>query len=360
MRIASVLCVLLLLGLTSGLALADKEKLDEPQGHYNFQGRDTYPEVEPNEPCGSDQPVNCGDVVDPAEINPPTEDDWFSFYVTAGEAITTGTDASPGLPDVDTYIELWSPDCGTCLAEDDDGGPGVYSLIEGYTAPEDGDYHVCVHHYPHNGSGNYQVFFICGDLPTGACCFENGSCQIMTMTQCVDAGGAYEGDDTVCEPNPCPQPPPPPENDTCEGAEQYGYFLERCTSGMLSASTQYAIPDYSPTNNCTGYSQAAGKDVVWYMDLVAGDVCTFIMNESGFDAAIYVLTDCSDMNSCVVGADDPEEIMNWVVPETRRYYLVPDGYSSSDTGGPFDLIWDISGASPAAATTWSQIKARFR
>lgn len=44
---------------------------------------------------------------------------------------------------------------------------------------------------------------------TGACCFENGSCEVLTVTRCGDFGGDYQGDATDCEPNPCPQPPPP-------------------------------------------------------------------------------------------------------------------------------------------------------
>ncbi|MEZ4649923.1 MAG: hypothetical protein R3E97_14260 [Candidatus Eisenbacteria bacterium] len=42
---------------------------------------------------------------------------------------------------------------------------------------------------------------------TGACCFEDGSCQVLTADDCGLAGGSYFGDDTVCDPNPCPQPP---------------------------------------------------------------------------------------------------------------------------------------------------------
>ena len=42
---------------------------------------------------------------------------------------------------------------------------------------------------------------------TGACCFEDGTCQVLTADECSGAGGAYEGDDTTCDPNPCPQPP---------------------------------------------------------------------------------------------------------------------------------------------------------
>ncbi|MCA9755511.1 MAG: right-handed parallel beta-helix repeat-containing protein [Candidatus Eisenbacteria bacterium] len=42
--------------------------------------------------------------------------------------------------------------------------------------------------------------------PTGACCASDGSCTIETSADCGTAGGTYQGDATVCDPNPCPQP----------------------------------------------------------------------------------------------------------------------------------------------------------
>ncbi len=36
----------------------------------------------------------------------------------------------------------------------------------------------------------------------GACCFDE-SCVVLTQEECTTQGGLYEGDDTVCEPNPC-------------------------------------------------------------------------------------------------------------------------------------------------------------
>jgi spore coat protein A len=42
--------------------------------------------------------------------------------------------------------------------------------------------------------------------PTGACCFANGSCQILTQVNCAAQSGSYQGNDTVCMPNPCQQP----------------------------------------------------------------------------------------------------------------------------------------------------------
>jgi hypothetical protein len=42
--------------------------------------------------------------------------------------------------------------------------------------------------------------------PLGACCFDKGTCGVMTEEQCTDAEGDYLGDDTGCEPNFCLQP----------------------------------------------------------------------------------------------------------------------------------------------------------
>ncbi len=43
-----------------------------------------------------------------------------------------------------------------------------------------------------------------GDEHFGACCFNDGSCQTRLAASCGGAGGAYQGDGTSCDPNPCP------------------------------------------------------------------------------------------------------------------------------------------------------------
>jgi hypothetical protein len=44
--------------------------------------------------------------------------------------------------------------------------------------------------------------------PVGACCLPGGLCMVGTEAHCVEAGGAYEGDDTDCETADCPEPCP--------------------------------------------------------------------------------------------------------------------------------------------------------
>ncbi|MEZ4649316.1 MAG: right-handed parallel beta-helix repeat-containing protein [Candidatus Eisenbacteria bacterium] len=41
-------------------------------------------------------------------------------------------------------------------------------------------------------------------LVSGACCLDWAACEILYETECVEAGGAYSGDDVSCSPNPCP------------------------------------------------------------------------------------------------------------------------------------------------------------
>lgn len=42
--------------------------------------------------------------------------------------------------------------------------------------------------------------------PTGACCAGNGACSELSLGSCSSAGGSYQGDGSDCSPNPCPQP----------------------------------------------------------------------------------------------------------------------------------------------------------
>ncbi len=60
------------------------------------------------------------------------------------------------------------------------------------------------------GSGGAYSIFLTGarygtDTPTttGACCDAQGNCTILSSAACSAAGGFYQGDNTVCDPNPC-------------------------------------------------------------------------------------------------------------------------------------------------------------
>ena len=46
----------------------------------------------------------------------------------------------------------------------------------------------------------------CPTLANGACCFADGHCSLLSSADCAAQGGTYQGDLTLCDPNPCPQP----------------------------------------------------------------------------------------------------------------------------------------------------------
>lgn len=82
------------------------------------------------------------------------------------------------------------------------------------------------------------------NLPTGACCFANGSCQVQTAAACATAGGSYSGDGTDCTPNDCAQP-----TGACCAAD--GSCQELTSSACTSAGGDYSGDgtDCTP-NNC--------------------------------------------------------------------------------------------------------------
>lgn len=341
MRIVTVVCILLAIGFTANFAMADKAKIDDPNWHWVMDGtRAIYPEQEPNNTCPG-QAMSCGDIISPAYLT-AGEQDWYRFYANAGDPLTMGTDAYNG-SSVDTYIELYFECGGTIIAQDDDSGPGLFSLISNFAAPYTGYYDLKVRGYGSTSAGDYIFFVNCTPPGTGACCFVDGHCVVDTQQNCGTAGGSYYGDNTVCNPNPCPQPPPPPENDLCSGAIP----IERCSSGTISGDLTWAHNDYSPTNNCTGYS-ANSKDVTYMLDVVAGDVVHIVYTTPSYDGSIYILSDCSNMASCVIGEDDPEpETFTWNVTTSGIYYLIADGYST-DAGGPFTIDYTWTCPSPQA------------
>jgi hypothetical protein len=296
--------VLLLSVVACGIASAAPDGFDEKPWAYPdgwVQYRTEYNEQEPNDACPGPLSIMCGDVVY-GELTPSGDWDWYPFSLDGTYNVIIGTDDDPNNPQgTDTYLELWSGDCAVILTEDDDGGPGFYSLIN--TQLDAGDYNIKVRGYADVSTGTYMMFLNCAE------------------------------------------PPPPLENDTCEDAEANGYFLERCTAGSLNGDHSTGSNDYSPESSCTGYS-VNGLDVVYYMDLNAGDLCNFVYTSWDCDGSFYIITDCADpTGTCVVGADDtlggePESILNWEVPETGRYYLVLDNWSSS-CGGYWTLDYSI-------------------
>jgi len=301
--------------------------------------RATYAEVEPNDSFATAQPAACGDVIDPAQINVAGDYDYYSFYATAGTPLTVGTDQVTGQATMDTYIYLYDPS-QTLLESDDDDGPGSFSLITEHIAPVDGTYYLAVKCYYSTQTGYYKAFISCTPPPTGACCQAQGVCVELTASACATASGTYMGDNTVCDPSPCPQPPP---NDTCAGA------IPLTCSGTINGTMAAASGDYTPgvyPSSCTGYA-ATGPDVTYVVNLKAGDLLHLSYTTPSFDGSIYVITDCaSPSTTCGPGrgADDAvsggTEVIDWTCDADGIYYIIVDAYTSA-TSGTWTLDYSI-------------------
>ncbi|MBP6876310.1 MAG: hypothetical protein KBD56_09580 [Candidatus Eisenbacteria bacterium] len=196
------------------------------------------------------------------------------------------------------------------------------------------------------------------ECPPGATCIaystgSSGSAKtIQNLT--LAAGTYYIMVDTWPTPDCIPAfnltiqpPPPPPVNDTCDGA----IALERCSSGVVQGDLTAANADYNlvSTGSCTGYA-TAGKDVVYVMDLLAGDI-VHLFYAGGYDEALYIITDCADpQNSCVIGEDGTVgqgETIDWVATADGTYYVICDAYAAG-VGDDFTMDWSITCPLPTA------------
>jgi hypothetical protein len=194
---------------------------------------------------------------------------WFKF-TAAGTSARISTCGSVA-PVTDTLLAVYSAtSCASLtsaneIACNDDAGGTCQRLaelcVEGLTAGA--TYYVQAASYDNASRGLITLSVTC-PCPSGACCFSNGSCQVLTAQSCSTAGGVYHGDGTVCDPNPCP-PPQPPINDACDSAVLLTCGLQ------VSVDNTYATTDPSdPAFTCHAGGAAQGVGTVWYKFVAAG------------------------------------------------------------------------------------------
>ncbi len=294
--------------LVAGLAMAEKPALEKPVTPYTPNGRAA--EVEPNNDYMTATPLVLDDDMS-AAINVGGDLDFFSFEATAGLVVNFET--RPGDVD-DTRMYLYDVDGTTQLAYNDDGGQGAYSALT-YEFPADGTYFIEITGYSTTHEGTY----------------------ILTA-----------GEDLPC---------PAPENNTCDGA------LELVFGSTFTVDNCGATNDYDlPFGGCTGYP-THGLDLVYYVDLVENQELT-VTASTGYDNALYLVTDCSDVtNSCVAGVDEasnsaPETLVFDAADAPGRYYLILDGYSNSGQEDEWEIT--VGGVVATQQTTFDSLKSMYR
>ena len=90
--------------------------------------------------------------------------------------------------------------------------------------------------------------------------------------------------------------------------------------------------DYDPTSaGCTGWAEV-GPDAAYSITPTAGDIITVDV-VADFDSAIYVVTDCASLSTCLVGSDDfgNDETVSFVATGAT-YFIIVDAFSATGTG----------------------------
>jgi hypothetical protein len=305
--------ILLLLAFAAMPALAEKPKNLQA---YERDGitpisRTAIAEVEPNDVFSAGSGPLTGGDQGQGVIAASTDVDFWVLNVNVLGQWVMNTDAGTAPALTDSKLYLYGPDGSTQIGYDDDSGPGYYSQIT-YNFTATGTYYLKVIPYSASYSGSY-VLNIAAPLP-------------------------------------------PPANDTCAGAIEIpattGFFVDTTTAG--------AINDYALTSaGCTGYTTAGG-DIVYKINLYPTHEVTLTWDPVTFDAALYVLTNCADLASCVAGADGgvggAAETVHFenTTGAYATFYIICDAYSGS---GPATLRVDSVVATQGA--TWSTIKALY-
>ncbi len=304
-----LLLIVCALTLVAGAALA-KAPLEKPVQPYNANSRAA--EVEPNDDFASANALTIGDDMN-AEFGIAGDIDYFAINLLAGDVVTFET--HPGDVD-DTQLTLFDA-AFVEVGYNDDGGDGLYSLIDSYVVPADGVYYAMVNEYGYNGTGTY----------------------ILSATMATP-------------------PPPAPENDVCTGA------IDLNEQGLAIFDVDLADGGYTNaegmgSGGCTGYS-TNGPEAFYKIYLVAGQTLN-IMEDGTCDMAMYVFTDCADpFTSCVAGSDTccagSQEAITYEAAADGWYYIGIDAYTSS--GCPVTVTFDqpVSNEDVSFGT----LKANFR
>ncbi|HKK70641.1 MAG TPA: PPC domain-containing protein [Candidatus Krumholzibacteria bacterium] len=276
-------------------------------------------ETEPNDDCSQPDPADLfvDDVA--ASIDVAGDEDWFVFEGMAGDCVTFATD-SRELSTTDTQLYIYDTagctDPTAFLEFDDDGGPGLFSLISDFEIPADGTYYLRVKHFSSSGTGDY----------------------------------ALSASSSVC--------PEPPANDTCDRAEPVA-----CNSTVTGTTTLAANDIEDLDESCLDFG-GNGPDVFYEVTVADGDRIDVMLTPTDWDPALWLVADCNDENSCLAGVDegffnDPETV-SWVndTGADQTIYIVPDGFNSG-AFGDFELMITCDAAVDAEPASWGSVKSRF-
>jgi hypothetical protein len=270
-------------------------------------------------------------------------DVWYTYSPSFSGTVTVEFDTEGTSPAWDTVLSIYDACGGTELACDDDGGSGTLSKLT-LAVTQGTTYWIRLAGY-NNACGTFKLNVW---IPSGACCFADFSCQVLTPEACTAGGGMYKGDATVCTPTLCvPQP-----GDNC----LLPLVIPTLPAGLPYTDTaQYTcgrVDDYNAT--CLG-SYDGGEDIIYQVS-VTEPICVQItatgVGSSNNWIGLAITDVCPPAATCIAAVASGSGLVATipgVVLLPGTYFIMVDTYPSPTCLTDFNLEITTSTTCPQGA-----------
>lgn len=156
--------------------------------------------------------------------------------------------------------------------------------------------------------------------PEGSCCLQGACADAMTAVECTDAGGIYNGDETFCSEEVCPD-----FGACCDGSTCSNRYVSQCGGTFQGAGTDCTTTECSdPTGACCAESS-----------------CTDGLTEAECLATAYVCDQVALGGAGCLGDSDLSGVVN---ASDRGFVSANIGISAADVGDLFATLTDFYNA----------------
>ncbi len=265
---------------------------------------------------------------------------WFRFIAPAATVtITTANSPTPvEFTALAVYRAAGAPPCGAlvqmgCSIGLEDGGPFLAALtLNGLSSGHEYVVEVASLVKQHEGYVRVGLYSPALPPPTGGCLFSNGTCEVLTLDQCMVSDGWYLGNGTTCADSPCQTRP---ANDACDGAQAITQLGVPIQTTNLCATDDIPVARLCP-------QAIPGNRTLWYSivgdgSMMEATTCHF---ETGAETVIAVLCGpCNDLH-CVEMENRPGpgcinenmSTVRWCSEVGRTYMLAVASFGSCSPG----------------------------
>ncbi len=304
-----------------------------------------------NDSAVADGPEGMCDKYYPTTSGLMQNDAWY-VWTAAEDCFATAT-VSGGYDIIlvirDNCVDLTELYCA------DAGATGEDEVLE-FAATAGSTYYFQIGDTGSFEGGGSTLFSLTCSSGQGACCFYGGDCQVLSGADCAAAGGDYQGDGTLCDPNPCPLPCVECPPGALDEGEPCG---EDTNGGCLSDPNAPIVVSIACGDTVCGTAWAEGgtRDTDWY-EIVTTEPAIFTMSvEAEFEVVFGPLEsnnpgsgDCADLTGYVspyataAACEEGVSVTSLCLPAGTHWFFVgPTVYDGIPcTAGEINYVMTIT------------------